>query len=71
WVLSGVFFASSHFPDWMQPAIKPLPLTLLNDAMRAVINEGAGTAEVALPFAALAVGAALTLAVAIRVFRWN
>lgn len=71
WILSGVFFASSHFPDWMQPMIRPLPLTLLNDAMRAVINEGAGTAEVALPFAALAIGAAATLAVAVRIFRWN
>ncbi len=71
WVLSGVFFASSHFPDWMQPMIKPLPLTLLNDAMRAVINEGATSAQVALPFAVLSVGAALTRVVAVRVFRWN
>ncbi len=41
WVLSGVFFAATNFPDAMQPFIKVLPLTALNDAMRAVVNEGA------------------------------
>lgn len=70
-VLSGVFFSSAHFPDWMQPAIKVLPLTLLNDSIRAVINEGAGFDSVIFPFAALTLGAFLTLAVALRVFRWT
>ena len=27
WVLSGVFFASSNFPEPMQPLIQALPLT--------------------------------------------
>ena len=40
WVLSGVFFASTNFPEAMQPFIQVLPLTALNDAMRAVVNEG-------------------------------
>ena len=40
WVLSGVFFASTNFPDAMQPFIRVLPLTALIDALRAVINEG-------------------------------
>ena len=40
WMLSGVFFASSNFPDAMQPFIQALPLTALNDALRGVINEG-------------------------------
>ena len=44
WVLSGVFFASSNFPDVMQPFIRALPLTALNDGLRAVMNEGAGLA---------------------------
>ena len=47
WVLSGVFFASTNFPDAMQPFIKVLPLTALNDAMRAVVNEGRGVDAVA------------------------
>ena len=40
WVLSGVFFASTNFPDAMQPFIHALPLTALNDALRVVVNEG-------------------------------
>ena len=35
WLLSGVFFASSNFPDVAQPFIRLLPLTALNDALRA------------------------------------
>jgi ABC-type multidrug transport system permease subunit len=34
WVLSGVFFASSNFPEPMQPFIRALPLTALNNALR-------------------------------------
>ena len=41
WILSGVFFASSNFPDALQPFIRALPLTALNDALRAVMLEGA------------------------------
>ena len=42
WILSGVFFASSNFPDGIQPIIKALPLTALNDSLRAVLLDGAG-----------------------------
>ena len=34
WVFSGVFFASSNFPDVVQPFVQALPLTALNDALR-------------------------------------
>ena len=40
-VLSGVFFPSTRFPDAVQPVITALPLTALNDALRAVVNDGA------------------------------
>ena len=40
WVFSGVFFASSNFPDAIQPFVQALPLTALNDALRAVMNDG-------------------------------
>src|SRR5690349_17285405 len=36
WLLSGVFFASSNFPEMAQPFIKLLPLTALVDALRGV-----------------------------------
>jgi hypothetical protein len=55
----------------MQPLVKALPLTALNDALRAVMNEGAGAAAV-LPQAALLAGiAVVSFAVALRVFRWT
>ena len=41
WLLSGSFFSYARFPAAVQPAIRPLPLTALNDALRAVINQGA------------------------------
>ncbi len=47
WLLSGVFFASSNFPDVAQPFIRVLPLTALNDALRAVMLEGRGLRHLA------------------------
>src|SRR6202043_3589156 len=37
WIFSGVFFSSERFPAVIQPFIKILPLTALNDALRATI----------------------------------
>jgi ABC-type polysaccharide/polyol phosphate export permease len=39
-VLSGIFFSADRFPQVLQPLIRILPLTALNDAMRAVVLEG-------------------------------
>jgi ABC-type multidrug transport system permease subunit len=68
---SGVFFSSEQFPDAMQPAIRALPLTALNDALRAVMNEGAGVAQVAIPVAILAAWGFVSFVIALRVFRWR
>ena len=38
-VLSGVFFPASRYPASIQPFIQALPLTALNDALRAVYND--------------------------------
>src|SRR5438128_4102637 len=40
WIFSGVFFSYQRFPAAIQPFIKALPLTALNDALRATILEG-------------------------------
>ncbi|MCU0706114.1 MAG: ABC transporter permease [Fimbriiglobus sp.] len=42
WLVSGVFFSSDTFPAWLQPLIQLLPLTALNNGLRAVVNDGAG-----------------------------
>jgi ABC-2 type transport system permease protein len=70
-VLSGVFFSSENFPAAVQPAIRALPLTALNDALRAVMNEGAGLAGVAPQAALLAAVGVLSFAAALRIFRWG
>jgi ABC-type multidrug transport system permease subunit len=40
WIFSGVFFSYERFPAVIQPLIKALPLTALNDSLRASILEG-------------------------------
>lgn len=71
WVLSGVFFSAANFPAVMQPAIQALPLTALNDALRAVMLEGAGLQEVASELGVLAVWGLAGFGVALRIFRWR
>jgi ABC-2 type transport system permease protein len=71
WVLSGVFFASTNFPDAMQPFIKVLPLTALNDAMRAVVNEGEAITAVTSEMAILAAWGVVSFALSLKLFRWQ
>lgn len=71
WVLSGVFFSASNFPPAFQPVIQALPLTALNDALRAVILEGATLAQVGSELVRLAVWAVVTFVLALKLFRWR
>jgi ABC transporter DrrB family efflux protein len=70
-ILSGVFFSSKRFPDVLQPFIQALPLTALNDAMRAVYNDGLSLAAVPIPMAILAVWTIGSVFLALRLFRWQ
>ncbi|MGE5345078.1 MAG: ABC transporter permease, partial [Acidithiobacillales bacterium] len=71
WILSGVFFSYERFPAPAIPFIRALPLTALNDALRAVMNEAAGVGAV-LPHLALMVAWGIVcFAVALRLFRWR
>ena len=47
YLLCGVFFASSRFPEEAQPFIQALPLTQLIDGLREVMLEGAGLLDIA------------------------
>jgi ABC-type polysaccharide/polyol phosphate export permease len=71
WVFSGVFFSSGNFPDVMQPFIKALPLTAVNDALRANMLEGASMGQVAGQLGVIAVWLVTCFAVALGVFRWK
>jgi ABC-2 type transport system permease protein len=71
WLLSGVFFASSNFPDAAQPFIRALPLTALNDALRAVMLEGRGLGAIVTEMTTLAAWGLTTFVLALKLFRWR
>jgi ABC-2 type transport system permease protein len=71
WMLSGIFFSSSWSPDFAQPFIQALPLTALNDALRAVMIDGASIATQVDRVLLLAVWAVVTFVVALKIFRWQ
>ncbi len=71
WICSGVFFAYSNFPDFMQPFIRALPLTALNDALRAVMLEGAGFAAIVGFLGVVGLWGLASFGTAVRIFRWQ
>jgi ABC-type multidrug transport system permease subunit len=71
YVLSGVFFSSSRFPEVVQPLIQILPLTALIHGLRAVVNEGAGWSALAWPVLVLGAWGGVSFALALRWFRWR
>ena len=70
-ILSGVFFSSARFPPVMQPFVRALPLTALNDALRAVILDGAGLLQITRPILNLAAWGLVSFALAFKLFRWR
>jgi ABC-2 type transport system permease protein len=70
-VLSGVFFSASRFPDAVQPFLQALPLTALNDALRAVMNDGLPLTAVPVPLTVLAAWTVVSYAAALYWFRWQ
>jgi len=71
WVLSGVFFAATNFPDVMQPFIRALPLTAMNDALRMLINEGRSFTAILPQVALLAAWGLMSFGLSLRLFRWQ
>lgn len=69
-LLSGVFFSTARFPDWLQGPIRYLPLTALNDALRAVYN-GSTLAPSALPLAVLGLLGLGCFLIALKTFKWT
>jgi ABC-2 type transport system permease protein len=71
WVFSGVFFSAANFPDAVQPFIKALPLTALNDGLRTVMLDGGSLAQVAPELLILIAWGSVTFTLALRIFRWT
>ena len=71
WIFSGVFFSSSNFPAAVQPIIKLLPLTAVNDALRANMLEGASLSAVSGEMLVIAGWLVLSFVAALKLFRWR
>lgn len=71
WLCSGVFFSYERFPDAVKPLIRALPLTALADALRAVMNDGAGIVAIAPQLLNLVAWAVVSSVVALKIFRWQ
>ena len=71
WIFSGVFFSSSNFPSVVQPAIKLLPLTAVNDALRANMLEGASLAAVSGEMLVITGWLVVSFVLALKLFRWR
>jgi ABC-2 type transport system permease protein len=71
WIFSGVFFSYERFPAVIQPLIKALPLTALNDALRASILEGTPLIHQWPQLLIMAVWGGISFALALKWFRWT
>lgn len=71
YLFSGVFFSADRFPELMQPLIRALPLTALNDALRAVMLDGADLGGVARQVIVMGVWSAGSFLISLTLFRWR
>jgi len=71
WIFSGVFFSSANFPHAVQPFIRMLPLTAVNDALRLNMLEGASLAAVMPQLIVIVVWGVVTFFAALKLFRWR
>jgi ABC-type multidrug transport system permease subunit len=70
-VFSGIFFSADRFPEMMQPAIQALPLTMLNDALRAIIIEGQALVSQAREILGLFLWGGVSFLLSLKWFRWT
>ena len=70
WIFSGVFFSYERFPA-VVPLIKALPLTALNDALRASILEGAPLIHQWSRLLVMSLWGGISFLLALKWFRWT
>ncbi len=71
WIFSGVFFSYERFPAIIHPLIKALPLTALNDALRASILEGTPIAHQWPRLLVMVIWGGVSFVLALKWFRWT
>jgi len=71
WIFSGVFFSYERFPAVIHPLIKALPLTALNDALRASILEGTPLLRQWPRLVVMVLWGGISFVLALKLFRWT
>jgi len=71
WIGSGIFFSPERFPAALQPVIQALPLTAVNDALRAVMLDGSSVLHMAGEVGITAIWGVAAFAGALALFRWQ
>jgi ABC-2 type transport system permease protein len=71
WIFSGVFFSAANFPKVVQPFIRALPLTAVNDALRLNMLEGATLPAITPQLTVIIVWGVVTFFAALKLFRWR
>lgn len=69
--LSGTFFPTFLFPEWLQAAASFVPITPLVNGMRLVMTENADLMEVLPQLGAISTWMIVIYVVAIKIFRWE
>jgi ABC-2 type transport system permease protein len=69
--LSGVFFPRDAMPELLRGITQYMPLTYVNEALRGVMNEGAGLADLGPQLLGMGVWAVITFVIAVRLFKWE
>ncbi|HXA41588.1 MAG TPA: ABC transporter permease [Candidatus Solibacter sp.] len=69
--LSGIFFTRDSMPAWLHTVSDYLPLTYVVDAIRSVAVNGSHLWNLGTDVIGIAVWLVITVAIAIRLFRWE
>lgn len=71
WIVCGVFFPTSVYPEWLQPWLKWLPLTPVVTGLRVVFMESEPWQRLAPELLRMAVWASSTLTAGLLLFSWS
>ena len=69
--LSGVFFPRDAMPDFLANITQYMPLTYINEALRAVVNDGSSLTSLGPQLLGMGVWAVITFVLAVRLFKWE
>jgi ABC-2 type transport system permease protein len=69
--LSGTFFDVTSMPSLIEPLVKILPLTYLNDALRQIMVEGTPVHSMSTDIAAMFGWVIVCLGISVRFFHWD